>query len=209
MKIDVNSVIEIFKKEYPHATCALKHKNPYQLLIATILSAQCTDKRVNQVTPLVFEKYSDVEKMAQASKADLERLIKSTGFYKNKAKNIIECCKKIVESYNGRIPDNMEELIKLPGVGRKTANVVLANAFMKNQGIVVDTHVKRLAYRLGFTTNKNPEKIEKDLMMIVPQKEWGNFSNLLILHGRKYCKSRNPSCNICPIAELCPKIGVK
>ena len=179
------------------------------MLIATILSAQCTDKRVNIVTKELFKKYRSAADYANASLAELEQAIKSTGFFRNKAKNIQACCRRLVERHGGQVPRTMEELTQLDGVGRKTANVVLGNAFGINAGVVVDTHVARLSHRLGLTKQKTPEKIEQELMALVPQKQWTLFSHWLIWHGRRRCYARKPDCDHCEIRKLCPQIGVK
>lgn len=200
-------VIKILKKEYPVNRIALEFKDPLQLLIATILSAQCTDERVNKVTPGLFKKYKTARDYAEAELPVLEQEIKSTGFYKNKARSIVNCCKELVKKYNGKVPDKLEELVKLPGVGRKTANVILGNAY-GIPGIVVDTHVKRVSYRLGLTKNTDPEKIEFDLMKIIPKQDWTHFSNALIYHGRNVCVARKPKCNICKLEKYCQKIGL-
>lgn len=199
-------VINKLKNEYPHAKCSLDFQNSLQLLIATILAAQCTDARVNIVTKYLFDKYKTVEDFANASIFELEKDIKSTGFYHNKAKNIIACCKKIIEKFDRQVPNSMNELLSLPGVGRKTANVVLGDWFDINVGIVVDTHCKRVSKRLGFTPNSDPEKVEFDLMKIIPQEYWSDYGHLLVFHGRAVCKARNPLCNECILSENCPKI---
>lgn len=196
------------EKLYPDARCALDHKNPFQLLVATILSAQCTDVRVNMVTPALFKAYPTPKKMAEAKIEDLEELIRTTGFFRNKAKNIKGAALAIVQDHGGKVPDTMEDLLKLPGVARKTANVVLGNAYGKNEGVVVDTHVARLSHRLGWTKHKDPKKIEQDLMALFPRKNWTMLSHLLIHHGRGPCKARNPDCEGCGIRSLCPRIGV-
>jgi len=175
-----------------------------ELLIATILAAQCTDERVNKVTPDLFQKYPTVEAFARAKQEELEKDIRSTGFFRNKARNIISLSKKLVEEYDGQVPDSMEELVKLPGVARKTANIVLASAFKKAEGIAVDTHVRRLAGRLGLSQETQPEKIEKDLMTIVPRADWLDFNFLLVEHGRKFCQAKKPRCEECVLRELCP-----
>ena len=198
------AIVKILRKEYPSPKVALTFISPLQLLIATILSAQCTDVRVNMVTPALFQRYTTVEEFAAASPSELEELIHSTGFYKNKARNIINCCKELVTNYHGEVPMTMEELFSLPGVGRKTANCVLGGAFGIASGIVVDTHVKRLSNRLGLTTEENPEKIEIDLIELVPKKYWIQFSNALIHHGRKICNARTPKCYECTLHALCP-----
>src|SRR3989338_1385726 len=197
-------IIRILRKEYPEAKIALKFKDPWQLLVATILSAQCTDTRVNKVTPELFKKYKAITDFAKADPKEFEKDIHSTGFYKNKAKGIIGSAKKILAEFKGKVPDNMEDLTGLPGIGRKTANVILSSGFGVVVGIVVDTHVIRLSRRLGFTKNTDAVKIERDLMKIVPKKDWGIFSHLLILHGRKICVARKPLCSACKINKLCP-----
>jgi len=201
---EILNIFEILCKEYPDAKIALSYRNPLELLVATILSAQCTDERVNKVTGSLFKKYPTVESYAQASLTELEEAIKSTGFFRNKARNIKACCELILERFGGRIPQTMDELITLPGVARKTANIVLSNAFAIVEGIAVDTHVRRLAYRLGFTTENDPNKIERDLMNVIPKKYWFNLSYVLIDHGRKICKARAPGCKRCVVRRLCP-----
>jgi endonuclease-3 len=186
----------------------LVHRNAFELLVATILSAQCTDVRVNMVTPQLFAAYPNAKAMATAKLPDIEKLIKSTGFYRNKAKAIKEASQAIVEQHAGQVPDTMEALLTLTGVARKTANVVLGNAFNKNEGMVVDTHIARLSQRLGFSTHKAPKKIEQDLMAIFPRKSWTLLSHLLIFHGRAICKARTPLCQQCPLLPNCPQIGV-
>lgn len=202
-------IIAGLEKTYPDAHCELVHQNPLELLIATILSAQCTDKRVNIVTESLFKKYRSAEDFAKADTSELENDIRTTGFYKNKARNIKAACKDIVEKHGGRVPQTMEELLELGGVGRKTANVVLGNAFDINVGVVVDTHVARLSHRFGFTRHRAPEKIETDLMALAPQKQWALFSHLLIWHGRRRCFARKPDCVNCEVLKLCPRIDVK
>ncbi len=192
---------------YPDAECALVHHNPLQLLIATILSAQCTDVRVNMVTPALFSQYSTAQEFAAAKQNDVEKLIQSTGFFRNKARNIIALCKELVENYNGEVPNTMEELVHLPGIGRKTANVVLGDAFGV-PGITVDTHVLRLSRRMGLTMHTVPEKVEQDLMNIIPKKHWTPFSHRMIFHGRQVCSARKPNCEDCTLKRICPKIGV-
>ncbi len=201
----ISRIIDLLKKTYPEAKCTLRYKKDYELLVATILSAQCTDKRVNEVTTDLFETYPTVKALAKAPLRKLESLIHSTGFYKNKAKNIKACCQKIVKDHKGYVPRNLEELVLLPGVGRKTANVVLGNAFGIASGVVVDTHVTRLSYRMGLTTTKNPLLIEKKLNKLLPKKYWIDFSHWLILHGRFVCKSRRPQCQSCVLISHCPK----
>ena len=201
-------IIVLLKKRYPDARCALNFKTPLELLVATILSAQCTDERVNKVTKNLFKKYKRVEDYARAKPEILENDIRSTGFYKNKTKSIVKCCKKILENHEGKVPSTMEELVHLGGVGRKTANVVLGNAF-GIPGIAVDTHVKRIAHRLGLTNNQDPVKIEYDLMELVPRKEWTHFSHLIIFHGRTTCMARKPLCAECVLKKLCLQVDVK
>ncbi len=191
-------------EEYPDVNCALHHQNPFQLLVATILSAQCTDVRVNMVTPALFERYPSPKILAEARAEELQKLIRSTGFFRNKAKNLMGAAKKMVSSFKGNVPESMEELLSLPGVARKTANVVLGTAFGISDGVVVDTHVKRLSNRLGLTHQKDPTKIEKDLMKELPRKRWILFSHQLIHHGRRVCKARSPQCGECALNNLCP-----
>jgi endonuclease-3 len=197
-------IIELLRKENPDVRVALIHSNPLELLIATILSAQCTDIRVNEVTRKLFKKYRSVHDYINTSQEELEKEIYSTGFYRNKAKNIKKLCEILVRDFDGNVPDTMERLLTLPGVARKTANIVLSGAFGKVEGIAVDTHVKRLSYRLGLTKNSDPDKIEKDLMELVPKKDWDVFSLLLINHGRKVCAAKRPLCNYCILNTLCP-----
>jgi endonuclease-3 len=207
-KARVTKIIAGLRKAYPDAHCELNHSNPLELLIATILSAQCTDKRVNIVTPQLFKKYRTAQDFANARLPELEQEIKTTGFFRNKAKSIVKACRNIVEKHGGKVPTSMEELIALGGVGRKTANVVLGNAFNINTGVVVDTHVARLSQRLGLTKEKDPVKIELALMTLVPQEQWTLFSHWLIWHGRRRCYARGPDCPNCEIKSLCPRIGV-
>jgi endonuclease-3 len=197
-------ILRALKKHGTPTRVALDHSSPLQLLIATILSAQCTDERVNMVTAELFRKRRSVADFATVDPRELERDIHSTGFFRAKAKNIIACCQMLLERYGGEVPDTLEELTALPGVGRKTANVVLGNAFGKAEGIVVDTHVKRLAQRMGLSAHSDPEKIEADLMKIIPKKSWIETSSLLIWHGRKVCSARSPQCPECPVKDLCP-----
>ena len=203
-----SKIITLLKKKYPDARCTLDFKSPLELMVATILSAQCTDERVNKVTKGLFRKYRRAEDYAKAKPEILENDIRSTGFYRNKTKSIVKCCKKIVETHKGKVPSAMEELVHLGGVGRKTANVILGNAY-GIPGMVVDTHVKRVTRRLGLTNNQNPVKIEYDLMKLVSPKEWTQFSHLIIFHGRTTCEARKPLCTECVIETLCPKVGVK
>ncbi len=193
-------------KTYADAECALSHDSPYQLLAATILSAQCTDERVNMVTPGLFRKYPSIEKLAAAKQSELEAIIRSTGFFRAKAANLIGMAKGVVEQHGGEIPRTLEELVQLPGVGRKTANVLLGTAFGIASGVVVDTHVKRIANLLGLTKSANAEQIERDLIELLPESEWVNFSHRLIHHGRRICIARRPKCTECPLLKLCPRI---
>jgi len=203
-KQNPNEILKILKKEYPEAKIALKHKNTYELLAATILSAQATDTQINKITPALFKKYPNIKLLSKARLNELEKLIYSSGYYRIKAKRLKSMAQAIIINFNGKIPDDIEDLIKIPGVGRKTANVVLHSAFNKTQGIVVDTHVIRLSNLLGLTKNKNPEKIEKDLMKIFKKQDWGFISIALILHGRKICIARRPKCKDCKLNKICP-----
>ncbi|HEX9127958.1 MAG TPA: endonuclease III [Gemmatimonadaceae bacterium] len=203
--------LEVFsrlKREYPNARTELDYETPLQLAIATILSAQCTDKRVNMVTPLLFRTFPTAASLADAPPEKLEEIIKSTGFFRNKTKSLIGLGKALVERHNGEIPDSMVELVRLPGIGRKTANVILGNAFKKNEGIVVDTHVARLSHRLGLTRETDPIKIEQDLMPLFPREDWALLSHLLIFHGRRVCEARRPKCEICVLNAICPSSTV-
>lgn len=199
-----HDVLKALNSEYPDTRTALDFKTPLQMLVATILSAQCTDKRVNLVTPSLFARYKDATDFMMADQLELEKLIRSTGFYRNKAKSIIGAATMIVEKFNGNVPDNMHDILKLPGVARKTGNVVLSEAYGVIEGIAVDTHVKRLAGRLGLSSAETPEKIEQDLMTTYPKNEWYNVTSTLIAHGRAVCAARKPRCNECILAELCP-----
>lgn len=200
----IEEIITILREAYPLSRTALKHENPLQILVATILSAQCTDEKVNQITPSLFQKYPKPSDFVSADKDELETEIRPTGFFRNKAKSIINASKKIVEDFGGAVPDNMEDLITLPGVARKTANIVLSSAFKKAEGIAVDTHVKRLSQRLGLSKEKDPDKIERDLMKIVPKEDWLDFNYMLVNHGRKICPARKPLCPQCDVKHLCP-----
>ena len=202
-------IIAALQAAYPNAHCELNYRNPLELLVATILSAQCTDKRVNLVTAELFKKYRSAADFARAPLADLEAAVKTTGFFRNKAKNIQACCRLLVERHGGEVPRSMAELTALPGAGRKTANVVLGNAFDVNVGVVVDTHVGRLSQRLGLTSETTPEKIEQDLMKLVPTAQWTLFSHWLIWHGRRRCAARSPDCAGCEVRKLCPRKGVE
>jgi endonuclease III len=202
---------EIYKrlrKAYPDAHCALNYRNPYELLVATILSAQCTDVRVNMVTPALFERYPFPDDLAAAKTEELEEMIRSTGFFRNKAKSLLGMSNAVVEQHAGRIPEAMDELVELPGVGRKTANVVLGNAFNKNIGVVVDTHVARVSGRLGLTLETDPIRIEQDLMELFPRKDWTLLSHLFIEHGRQICKAPTPKCELCMLNDICPSSRV-
>jgi endonuclease-3 len=201
-------VVRRLRKAYGDAECALTFSSPLELLIATILSAQCTDQRVNVVTPKLFRKYPSAAAYARAPLADLERAIQSTGFFRNKAKNIQACCRQLVDRFGGQVPEDLESLVELPGVGRKTANVVLGTAFQLASGVVVDTHVARLSKRLGLTKHADPQKIERDLMELLPKREWIDFSHMLIHHGRRICIARRPKCDECPLDDICPRNGV-
>jgi endonuclease-3 len=198
----VKKILKILSRTYPDVKTALRHRSPLQLLVATILSAQCTDKQVNQVTPALFKKLRTAQDFADVPLADLEEIIRPTGFYRNKAKSIKACCEALVERHGGNVPDNIEALVKLPGIGRKTANVILGSAF-GIPGIVVDTHVKRLSHRMGLTKERDPVKIEFDLMLQIPKKDWISFSHQMIWHGRALCNARKPKCPECPLLDLC------
>ena len=195
-------------KLYPDAHCALHHRNPFELLVATILSAQCTDQRVNIVTPELFKRYPDPKALGAAPLSKIEQLIRTTGFFRNKAKSLKHASQAMVREHHDQVPDSMDDLLKLPGVARKTANVILGNAFNKNEGVVVDTHVARLSRRLGFTEQKTPEKIERDLAAMCPRKNWTLLAHLLIFHGRQVCAARTPNCDQCSLAKNCPKVGI-
>jgi len=208
LMLHADEVYRRLAKLYPDATCALVHRNAFELLIATILSAQCTDVRVNMVTPALFKKYPSPKAFAAAAIGDLEQAIRSTGFYHNKAKSIQGAAKLIVEQHGGSVPATMAELLELPGVARKTANVVLGNAFEKNEGVVVDTHVGRVGFRLGLTKERDPVKVERDLIKLFPRDRWTMLAHLLIYHGRQVCIARRPLCEKCALADICPKRGV-
>jgi endonuclease-3 len=208
-KAQAARVVRRLKADYPDATCALENETPFQLLVATILSAQCTDARVNMVTPELFRRWPAAREMAGAPIKELERVIQSTGFFRNKAKNIKAASQGIVDQHDGEIPRDLDQLVALPGVGRKTANVVLGTAFGMATGVVVDTHVTRLSQRLGLTRQTDAIKIEQDLMQLLPKSEWVNFSHRMIHHGRQICIARKPKCPLCSMKTFCPKIGVK
>ena len=202
------SIARVLAETYVEATCALDHANPFQLLVATILSAQCTDERVNLVTPVLFAKYPTAILLANASQEDVEKIIQSTGFFRAKATNLRGMAQELVARFDGELPRNLDDLVSLPGVGRKTANVLLGTAFGVPSGVVVDTHVKRITRLLGLTKNTNPEKIERDLIALLPRSEWINFSHRLIHHGRRICVARRPQCVNCPLLKLCPRVGL-
>ncbi len=202
-------IVQRLAAAYPNARCALNHRNPLELLVATVLSAQCTDERVNIVTRDLFTKYRSAAEYAAASQRDMERAVRSTGFFRNKARSIRACCRMLMEQYNGLVPDRMEALVELPGVGRKTANVILGTAMGQASGVVVDTHVRRLAKRMGLTRHSDPEKIERDLMKLIPNNEWVSFGHRMIQHGRRVCSARTPHCEACSVNDVCPKIGVR
>ena len=204
----VLEILERLHKEYPDAKCSLTFRNPYQLLVATILSAQCTDERVNQVTPALFKRFPKPGDLADARPEEVEEMIKSTGFFRNKTKSLLGMANAVAERHGGKIPEEMDDLVDLPGVGRKTANVVLGNAFHKSEGVVVDTHVSRLSQRLGLTQNTDAVKIELDLMELVPREEWTIISHLFIDHGRAVCKAPTPRCEICVLNDICPSSRV-
>lgn len=203
----IKPIIQRLWRHYPDARCALEHQNPLELIVATILSAQCTDERVNQVTKSLFRKYRTAEDYANADPEQFEQEIRPTGFFRNKTKSILAMARALVDRHGGQVPQTMEELVQLPGVGRKTANVVLGTAFGKNEGIVVDTHVQRIARRLGLTRQSDPLEIEQDLMRLVPRRQWTRFGHTLIHHGRRICQARKPKCEICPVNDLCPSAG--
>ncbi len=204
----VEKLQALLAKAYPEARCELAHRNAYELLVATILSAQCTDARVNQVTPAFFARFPNPQALAHASQEEVEELIKSTGFYRNKAKALLGMAKALVERHGGEVPRDMEAMVQLPGVGRKTANVVLGTAYGLATGIVVDTHVARVAQRLGLTTATDPERIEQELMAFFPKDQWIAVGHRLVLHGRYVCQARKPACSSCVLAEICPRVGV-
>lgn len=201
-------IFALLAEEYPDAHCELDHRNAFELAVATILSAQTTDERVNMVTPELFRRFPDARSLSEAAQEEVEELVRSTGFFRNKARNIIGFATALVEEHDGEIPRNMDELSGMPGVGRKTANVILGNAFGINEGVVVDTHVKRLSFLLGLTKEKTPEKVEKDLIPLFPRKDWTLLSHLLIWHGRRVCVARKPACERCVVSHLCPSSRV-
>jgi endonuclease-3 len=200
----ISEILLQLHRLFPASRTALYYETPLQILVATILSAQCTDAKVNEITPGLFRKYPTVRHFAEADPEILEQEIRPTGFFRNKTKNIIGAAKKIVQDYGGRVPDSMKDLITLPGVARKTANIVLSSGFNKAEGIAVDTHVKRLSGRLGLSSHKDPDKIEQDLLVLVPREEWLDFNYMLVNHGRAICQARKPDCDACPLSHLCP-----
>ena len=202
-------IVKRLKAEYPDAECALTHRTPLELTIATILSAQCTDARVNIVTQDLFKQYQSAQDFAAAPVSDLEKAVQSTGFFRNKARNIKACCQQLVDQHGGKIPQDMDQLVELPGIGRKTANVVLGTAFGLPTGVVVDTHVTRLSNRLGLTTHSDAVKIERDLIALLPKSEWIDFSHRMIHHGRRVCVARKPRCEQCVLNDICPRVGVQ
>ena len=208
-KKDIADIIDILKKTYPNAKCSLDFKTPFEMLVAVCLSAQCTDERVNRTTPSLFAKYDTPEDFANANIKDIEKIVKPCGFYKNKSKNLVNAGKTIVEKFDGKVPENIEELQTIPGVGRKSANVIMLEAFNKTEGIAVDTHCKRLANRLGFSQENEPTKIEKDLCKIIPKKYWKDVNHLFIYHGREICSSRNPKCEDCGLSKYCKYMKTK
>ncbi len=207
-KKQARKVVTRLRKQYPIAECALHHETPFQLLAATILSAQCTDERVNSVTPILFEKFPDAEALAAGTQTQVEKIVKSLGFFRAKATNLRGMAQRVVEVYGGELPRTLEELITLPGVGRKTANVLLGTAYGIASGVVVDTHVRRISNLLGLTESQNPDIIERDLMAVLPKKEWITYSHRLIHHGRQICIARRPKCTECPLLKICPRVGL-
>lgn len=204
----VREIIRLLRKHYPESRTALEFRTPFEILVATILAAQCTDERVNKVTPGLFQKYPTPAHFARANRGRLEQEIRSTGFFRNKAKNIIGASKMIVEEFGGAVPDSMDELVRLPGVARKTANIVLSSGFGKAEGIAVDTHARRLSQRLGLSRESDPVKIERDLMAIIPKRDWLDFNYMLVAHGRAICQARKPKCPECPLRKICPSARV-
>ena len=202
-------VVRLMNLRYPHPETLLQAENAWELLVATVLAAQCTDARVNLVTPVLFRQWPDIASLAKAKQEDVEAVVRSTGFYRNKAKHLIAAAEKIMTVYGGKVPETMEELTSLPGVARKTANIVLWGAFGRNDGMAVDTHVKRIVFRLGLTKHKDPERVEKDLMRLFPRESWGDMNHRLVWFGRDICDARNPLCDQCEMAPFCPKVGVR
>ena len=206
-KVRAKAIYRKLSKNYPNVRCELDYNSPFQLLVATVLSAQCTDKRVNQTTPALFKKYPTAKKMSGADIKDIQRLVKSTGFYRAKAKNIKGLSNQIMDDFSGKVPNKLDDLIQLPGVGRKTANVVLGHAF-DTPGITVDTHFGRLSRRFGWTKETDPVKVEMVVQQLIPQAEWTNLSQRMVWHGRRICHSRKPACGACPVAKICPSVGI-
>jgi endonuclease III len=204
LKKRANKIIDLLAKKYPQAKIALEYKTPFQLAVVTILSAQSTDKQVNKISPALFKRFGTIRALAEADQKELEQYVHSTGFFRNKAKNVKAMAQMVLTKFKGLLPDTMGNLLLLPGVARKTANVILFNAFGKNEGIAVDTHVKRLSQRLGLSKNEDPNKIEQDLLNLFPRKLWGKINHYLIDHGRNICNAKNPKCEICPVKNLCP-----
>lgn len=204
-KKETIEIIKILKEFYPDATCSLDFKNPFEMMVSVMLAAQCTDERVNKTTPSVFEKFGTIEKMAKANVEEIEKIIHPCGFYKNKAKNLKACCQKILDEFDGKVPNNMKDLQSLPGVGRKSANVIMLEAFHDPQGIAVDTHAKRISNRIGFSEKEDPEKVEQDLLKQVPKEYYYDVNHLLVWHGRKICDARKPKCEECPVRKYCNK----
>ena len=202
-KKDAIKIIEILKEYYPDAVCSLDFKTPFEMLVSVMLSAQCTDERVNKTTPSLFKKYNTPEAVIKADAKEIEKIIHPCGFYKNKAKNMIACSKMLIDKFGGIVPDNMEDLQSLPGIGRKSANVIMLEAFHNPQGIAVDTHAKRISNKIGFSKEADPEKIEKDLLKVIPHEYYYDVNHLLVWHGRKTCSARNPDCSKCPIKQYC------
>jgi len=202
------AVLDRLAQRYPDPKPALNHGSPWELLVATILSAQCTDERVNQVTPVLFQRWPDIPTLSSADLAEVEEVVRSTGFFRQKAKNLIATARIILEEFEGELPRTMADMIRLPGVARKTANIVLSNSFGVNEGVAVDTHVKRLSFRLGFTESQDPAVIERELMALIPQEAWGRINHYLVFLGREICMARKPKCPACPQEDLCPKHGV-
>ena len=206
---EVLEIIKILKEFYPDATCSLDFRNPFEMMISVMLAAQCTDERVNKTTPYLFEKFGTIESMANADVEEIEKIIHPCGFYKNKAKNAKACCEKILDEFNGQVPNNMKDLQSLPGIGRKSANVIMLEAFHEPQGIAVDTHAKRISNRIGFSKQTDPEKVEQDLLKQIPKEYYYDVNHLLVWHGRKICDSRNPKCKECPIKKYCDSYNNK
>ena len=208
-KKEATEITKKLIKAYPEAKPSLDFENPYQMLVAVCLSAQCTDERVNKVTPALFKKFPSIKDMADARIEDIEKYISSVSFYHNKAKHLKDACKKMMKDFNGKVPNTMEELVSIPGVGRKSANVIMLDAFEIAEGIAVDTHVGRISRRIGFSREKDPNKVEQDLLKLIPKEYWKDVNHVFIYHGRKTCDARNPKCETCPISDLCKKRGVK